>query len=515
MDSEFHRGHRAAWLATRAAVEVLGPPMAPVPKYMAKWRLPSGLVLNLHRRGLEEAIFEIAGPGVEQAGVLDLLRGDIGSGRAPNDHNRSREIREGPTLAIKIRPDQIPQFQRFLREIVSGILPKVSSGSSRQTGVREIQREPGAVGRVQPVEEASAKVRDGNAPIPLREVSGPTDDRIASQQNSTPALAVGLPRVFATKVWGFEPERWAVLGFSRPGSRDALARDLRPEDWVLHIGTRVTGDTQASDRGQLLGIARLGTMAIATEAGVEPAFWQHNLERNGGKPKWPFGLPMVEAKRFIGTGLDEYQVLPSFKGANLGLVLGTNAIELSPEEAQRVLALATEPVQLYSSPEIEDARARDDLRQKLRRAPIPHKPGERTSVYEDQAAFTYVLKLVGPGVASAYGENGVGGRLPRNIFKIGYAVDVKKRAETLNFAFPNLKCLRWVPVMQQRHDTNVEAMAMEANVHALLDAYTAREAGNSETFVCEDKVLEAAWMRAIRDTHQDRSEAAVSIRQSG
>ncbi len=214
-----------------------------------------------------------------------------------------------------------------------------------------------------------------------------------------------MPRVFATKVWGFNPARWAVLGFSRPGSRDSLVRELEPDDWVLHIGTRVTGDTASWDRGKLLGVARLGETEISTENGVEPQLWVDYLDRNNGRPKWPFGLPMVEARQFVDRAtLDEYDIIPRFREANLGLVLGTNAVQLTPEEAAWVLSLRTEPCALFTSHSLEAARQRDALRRKLRKSPIPPTPGQRTASYEDLPGHTYVLELVGKGAAAAVGR---------------------------------------------------------------------------------------------------------------
>lgn len=308
-----------------------------------------------------------------------------------------------------------------------------------------------------------------------------------------------MPRVFATKVWGFNPERWAVLGFSRPGSRDNLARELAPEDWVVHIGTRTSGDTSAWDRGKLLGIARLGENPIATETGVAPDLWAEYLARNRGKPKWPFGLPMVEARQFVErAALDEYDVIPRFVGARLGQVLGTNAIELTSEEAADVLALATEPCELFTSPELEAALSQANLRRLVRRrSPIPPTPGERTSSYEDQPANTYIFELAGAGLAGAVGRADLGGKHGMRVYKVGYAIDPKDRLEVLNFAFPNLAALAWRRCLQHQHASGVAAMAMEAHLHDLLDHHTAGAAGNTETFVCDEGTMLAAWREAL------------------
>lgn len=325
-----------------------------------------------------------------------------------------------------------------------------------------------------------------------------------------------MARVFATKVWGFNPARWAVLGFSRPGSRDNLAREIDPEDWVLHIGTRTSGDTTDRDRGRLLGMARLGENPIATETGVEPSLWSDYLALNSGKSKWPFGLPMVEAREFIDRAtLDEYDVIPRFRGANLGLVLGTNAVELNTEEAAAVLALPTKPCELFTSPELQAALTQSNLRRLVRtRRSIPPTPGERTSTYEDQPAHTYVLELTGRGLAAAVGRTDLGGKRGNRVYKVGYAIDYKDRAAQLNFAFPNLEELSWKATLHHLHADGVSAMAMEAHLHQLLDPHTARSAGNTETFICREDVLMAAWREGLTSASQ-RAASNSEDRQEG
>lgn len=312
---------------------------------------------------------------------------------------------------------------------------------------------------------------------------------------------MSMARVFATKVWGYEPERWAVLGFSREGSRNNLARDLRPDDWVLHIGTRSGGETRPEDRGIALGIARLSEAQIATKDAVEPSLWDEYLALNGGKAKWPYGLPMVEARRFISppAARDEYQLIPRFRDANLSLVLATDAVQLHAEEAAAVLAIQYESCELYESAALRLARDHFELRHALskRRAPIPPSFGERASSYEANPASTYVFELIGPGVGAAMGDHSIGTRKGKRVYKVGYAIDIGQRLSTLNFAFPNLRALSWRPVLKYSHAEPIAAVAMEAELHGLLDRFAAHGAGNTEIFVCREDEVSRAWQSAM------------------
>jgi hypothetical protein len=247
-------------------------------------------------------------------------------------------------------------------------------------------------------------------------------------------------------------------------------------------------------------MTRLSEAHIATRDGVEPALWEEYLEGNGGKPKWPYGLPMVEARRFSSPReqRDEYLLIPRLRHANLGLVLATRAILLEPNEADAILKLPSESCTLYDSPALRAARERAGLRESLRRRrTVPPTFGERTSSYESEPAWTYVFELTGPGLSTAVGDSSVGGRRGKRVYKVGYAIDHEQRLRALNFAFPNLKALSWRIAFRHPHGDPLAAIAMEAELHELLDPHTAREAGNTEIFVCEERELMNAWQKAI------------------
>ena len=109
-----------------------------------------------------------------------------------------------------------------------------------------------------------------------------------------------MPRYFLTKVWGFSPDRYPVLGFTPNGGCNKFLKESHPDDWVVVAGTKGV-ETSPEERGRLLGMMRLGRNSVPVEEVLHslgtPIPSEHR--RESGEYKWPTGLPMVEARRFV------------------------------------------------------------------------------------------------------------------------------------------------------------------------------------------------------------------------
>lgn len=125
-----HHAERAAWAANEAAEAILGKP-GRITDYIAEWRLANGLVINLLRTGKRFTTLLVAGGPITQAGTLDLVLGDVSTERPPKNSNQSAEVRAGPTLAVRVRPDQLNQFQRLLKELLEDRSPFPTSPGVR------------------------------------------------------------------------------------------------------------------------------------------------------------------------------------------------------------------------------------------------------------------------------------------------------------------------------------------------------------------------------------------------
>ena len=95
-------------------------------------------------------------------------------------------------------------------------------------------------------------------------------------------------------------------------------------------------ETAESEQGRLLGLHEMATRPVPTQEMVDPDRWADHLAENGGQPKWPFGLPIVSAERFLSPPLRAH-LLPRLHEENLHRKLASNYELLTPEEAVRVL----------------------------------------------------------------------------------------------------------------------------------------------------------------------------------
>jgi 5-methylcytosine-specific restriction protein B len=113
----------------QVAQDVLGEPERQT-DYIAEWRLPGGLVLNLHRTGKGSATFLFAGESITRSGLLDLVGDEFVAGPSQKNSNHSAEIKRGPTMFVRVPPDRLTQFRRLLNDLKGGHAPLASTPPS-------------------------------------------------------------------------------------------------------------------------------------------------------------------------------------------------------------------------------------------------------------------------------------------------------------------------------------------------------------------------------------------------
>lgn len=310
-----------------------------------------------------------------------------------------------------------------------------------------------------------------------------------------------MTRIFATKVWGLGSETWGTLGFSKPGVRDALAGEFKPGDFVLYVGTHGR-QTAEEHQGRLIGLVKVDSTHANTADLVEPETWAAHLRENGGEPKWPFGLPVTEAWRFMDDPLPEEKVALPRLTEGLAMKLATNYEELSQEEVELVLALPRERVEkIYRSDANQAAMNRQAMRAALRtqgsgRGPMPAL-GRREVTYSIKPAATYCMELFDSSGGLALISAGLRPSQleTRRVYKIGWSTDVSKRRGTMNFAFPAPALLGWRIHISQRRDSQLDAFLLE---QAVLSALSSKKLpARTEMVACTPGELEAAFFQAL------------------
>lgn len=307
-----------------------------------------------------------------------------------------------------------------------------------------------------------------------------------------------MARVFATKVWGLGGETWGALGFSKEGVRNNLAGLFKPDDFVLYLGN-FSEPTKPEEQGRLLGLVKISPTHVDTENLVEPSIWRGHLDNNGGKPKWPFGLPLIEVWRFTSDPLPkERDLLPRFAEEGLAMKLATNFEELSDLETRSVLNLPRKRIEnIYASPAIKAAQDRESIRAGLQGACKGPSPilGKREILLSVKEFCTYCMELM----TTEASFQAFGVRLEvndkRRLYKIGWAVNATSRQRALNFGFPNPKILGWRPILVQKRKSQLDAYNLE---QAILSALESKKiAGRTEMVFCTEDEVQRIFRKAI------------------
>ena len=101
-------------------------------------------------------------------------------------------------------------------------------------------------------------------------------------------------KVFITRVWGFDPERWPVITFGLEGNRDNLLQDSSPGDRIVFVGT-LREPTPEPLRGRLLGMAEIGRIAVDTLDVIGEDVRGPQDYDEAGHFRWPKAILMVSA----------------------------------------------------------------------------------------------------------------------------------------------------------------------------------------------------------------------------
>ena len=280
-------------------------------------------------------------------------------------------------------------------------------------------------------------------------------------------------KVFATRVWGFDPANWPVINFGLAGNRSKLLNESAAGDRIVFVATQ-SPPTAESDRGRLLGMAEIGREPVDTLDVLRPDVPRPEDYDDAGRFRWPKGLLMIRAWAF-----DPSPLLRDVLAAQLPYNATPQAVMLSERDAAAVLSLTRKEIAIPESPAQERARLLDAALRANRptTGPRPVAWQGETNRTTDQPAVTYALR---------FGDS--------DIWKIGHAVDLEKRVKEINWHIPNeIIADAWGPALQQKWPNQESAFAMEQRVLGRLSERRTR----AELLRCPKSELERAWTRAI------------------
>lgn len=293
-----------------------------------------------------------------------------------------------------------------------------------------------------------------------------------------------MAKFFLTKVWGFSPETYPALGFNSEGARNKYLKESKPGDWVLMAGTRGK-PTSPQDQGRLLGKVQLGTDLINVEEVIKSIGTDIPADHynDDGRYKWPFGLPMLKAFRFVGSpDLSDLfgDYLPGTQWASYALDIEE---KLGVESVKKILGLNVKEAKTIDAPAIIRQRERHEALVLNRTKSGQTGPGPSDSRSgsnsKNASASTYLLQLYHQGK-------------PINIFKVGYSGDTSTRLSDLNKGLlPTVTKYHWQLILTQKFPSAKNAYDYEQLIHSKLK--DKRVENEQEIYATELKFIKSAW----------------------
>ena len=148
-------------------------------------------------------------------------------------------------------------------------------------------------------------------------------------------------KVFSKYVYGFTPNTWPLLLFSREGDLTNLLRKSSLGDIVVLVAAANKKTPIKEERGRLLAMIEFGRHKINACDVIKREHTRSEYDYKDGSLIWHVGLQMTKAWRFTDDPLPIRNDIYKIK---LPMNSIRQAVELSETVKQAVLSLAKEEV---------------------------------------------------------------------------------------------------------------------------------------------------------------------------
>lgn len=280
-------------------------------------------------------------------------------------------------------------------------------------------------------------------------------------------------KIFATRVWGFDPATWPLITFGLEGNRDRLLQNSEIGDYILFVGTQ-NEPTEESDRGRLLGISHIGRVPVDSLSVLAPsAIGTHDYDERGNF-RWPKALVMTRAWKFKSKPL-----LREVLAEQLPYNATTQAVLLNEADTNAIMNLEAEEVPIPLSESIENLRTLEIALERGRptRGVIPVAWSQEIIRTFGSPSVTYLMR---------YGNT--------DCWKIGHTKNVKERLAEINRHVPHeLTGVKWTLTRTQQWPDEEGAYKMEQKLFNLVTIYRTE----GERVRCSEKILHDAWIKSI------------------
>ena len=189
-------------------------------------------------------------------------------------------------------------------------------------------------------------------------------------------------RLFIKKFYGFSPSTVPVITFSQVGSRNSLLSRAKHGDRIVYVAVKSDEHVLEEYQGKILGMAEIGKDKVRTLDMIpDPSVVDKKYFLPNGDFIWPEGIPMLRAWKFT-PPVNRLEVLN--KETVDSQATRQNAILLSEEDQEKILALPAEEVKLPPTVALNKQR----LRAKILSAEFKEKWGKDVARMADTIRST-------------------------------------------------------------------------------------------------------------------------------
>lgn len=303
------------------------------------------------------------------------------------------------------------------------------------------------------------------------------------------------PQVWLRSFYGFSPETWGFLGFTKEGRRDTFVRETRNGTLVVIYGA--TGSENHSDKGKILGVLQIAHVTGMAQEFMRPDAWAEKFSDAEWKGKWNHAVKVVRAWRVTDEKRTEVaDFAPETYSAVRAQSIGTNCKQLTAADAKNLLKLDLYEVPVFGGQHVQQVIEGAAAQVFSPSAAGPVSQNSFQTRESEGPKHLYVLRLTG-NEAHLLGEP-VDNEI---VVKVGFSRSPSTRCYDHNRTLPQC-AFKWEILHstfyegRDAYDCSDQAIAGENALKKALDSYGLSLGG--EFFRASPEHVEVAWKAAKR-----------------
>jgi hypothetical protein len=310
-------------------------------------------------------------------------------------------------------------------------------------------------------------------------------------------ISASPPNVWLTSFYGFEPERWGFLGFSREAERRRFIRETSPGALVVVYGQKTKAPK--NQRGMVIGILQVSHQRGNAQSWMDPSEWMQKEADSGRAGKWNLALKATRAWKVTEESyisIDDFA--PETYSAEKAQTIGSFGMQLTQGEAKKLLKLKLVATTVFGEIPIEAAVPclGSEAFEPSRPGPVSQS-GHFCREAEGPKSL-YIMRLKGD--ESNFLGYSAGDRW---IIKIGMSGSPSSRCTALNAALPT-GTYKWEIIktnqLSGRQFFPNSKLAIAAETSMKVAFHQAKASLGGEFFIADEPLINSVWHQAIQSS---------------